>query len=151
MKEADDAIAELVQQWRVRILGLCEAASATIRRADAVHPIPALQTTSSLWSRDPGDGLISTVRDLGIGFVASARSDALSSPASCDASRICRRTTGFATGRGFRGTNLRKKPELVERVEEIADAKRLTPAQSSIAWLLAWGEGLVPIPGIKRR
>jgi aryl-alcohol dehydrogenase-like predicted oxidoreductase len=145
------AMGELVRRGKVRYLGLCEAAPATIRRAHAVHPISVLQTEYSLWSRDPEDELIPTVRELGIGFVAY-------SPLG----------RGFLTGQlrrfedlppddwrrhrpRFQGENFQKNLELVDRVKEIAATKQVTPAQLALAWLLAQGEGLVPIPGTKRR
>ncbi len=151
IEETVGAMAELVRQGKVRYLGLCEAAPATIRRAHAVHPISALQTEYSLWSRDPEDELIPTVRELGIGFVAY-------SPLG----------RGFLTGQlrrfedlppddwrrhrpRFQGENFQKNLELVDRVKEIAATKQVTPAQLALAWLLAQGEGLVPIPGTKRR
>ncbi len=144
------AMAELVRQGKVRYLGICEAAPATIRRAHAVHPISAVQTEYSLWSRDPEDEVIPTVRELDIGFVAY-------SPLG----------RGFLTGQlrrfedlaqddwrrhrpRFQGENFRKNLELVDRVNEIAATKQVTPAQLALAWLLAQ-EGVVPIPGTKRR
>jgi aryl-alcohol dehydrogenase-like predicted oxidoreductase len=150
IEETVGAMAELVRQGKVRYLGLCEAAPATIRRAHAVHPISALQTEYSLWSRDPEDELLPTLRELGIGFVAY-------SPLG----------RGFLTGRlrrfedlaeddwrrhrpRFQGENFSKNLELVERVKQIAAAKQVTPAQLALAWLLAQ-EGVVPIPGTKRR
>jgi aryl-alcohol dehydrogenase-like predicted oxidoreductase len=149
IEETVGAMAELVRQGKVRHLGLCEAAPATIRRAHAVHPLSALQTEYSLWSRDPEDELIPTVRELGIGYVAY-------SPLG----------RGFLTGQlrrfedlppddwrrhrpRFQGANFQKNLELVERVKEIADTKHVTPAQLALAWLLA--QGIVPIPGTKRR
>jgi aryl-alcohol dehydrogenase-like predicted oxidoreductase len=145
------AMAELVRQGKVRYLGLSEAAPATIRRAHAVHPISALQTEYSLWSRDPEDEILPTVRELGIGFVAY-------SPLG----------RGFLTGhlqrfedlpeddwrRGsprFQGENFQKNLELVNRVQAIAAEKRITSAQLALAWLLAQGKDIVPIPGTKRR
>ena len=149
IEETVGAMAELVRQGKVRYLGLCEAAPATIRRAHAVHPITALQTEYSLWSRDPEGELIPTVRALGIGYVAY-------SPLG----------RGFLTGQlrrfedlapddwrrhrpRFQGENFQKNLELVERVKQIAAAKSVTPAQLALAWLLA--QGIVPIPGTKRR
>ena len=145
------ALAELVWQGKVRYIGLSEAAAATLRRAQTVHPITALQTEYSLWSRDPEDDLLPTCRALGIGFVAY-------SPLG----------RGFLTGRfrnfddlppgdfrrgspRFQETNFQKNLDLVRRVEEIAHEKRRTPAQLALAWLLARGEDIVPIPGTKQR
>ena len=151
IEETVGAMAELVKQGKVRYLGLSEAASATIRRAHAVHPISALQTEYSLWSRDPEDEILGTLRELGIGFVAY-------SPLG----------RGFLTGRfrrledlpegdyrrnspRFQGENFRKNLELVKRVEQIAMVKRVTPSQIALAWLLHQGKDIVPIPGTKHR
>jgi aryl-alcohol dehydrogenase-like predicted oxidoreductase len=145
------AMAELVHQGKVRYLGLSEAAPATIRRAHAVHPITALQTEYSLWSRDPEDEILPTVRELGIGFVAY-------SPLG----------RGFLTGRfrrfedlpendfrrkspRFQGENFQKNLDLLDRVNEIATEKQVTPGQLGLAWLLAQGDDIVPIPGTKHR
>jgi len=145
------AMAELVQQGKVRYLGLSEAAPATIRRAHAVHPITALQTEYSLWTRDPEEEILRTVRELGIGFVAY-------SPLG----------RGFLTGRfrrpedipagdwrlksaRFQGENFQTNLHLVERVREIAAGRNVTPSQLALAWLLAQGEDIVPIPGTKHR
>ncbi|HXF39776.1 MAG TPA: aldo/keto reductase [Blastocatellia bacterium] len=145
------AMAELVQAGKVRYLGLSEAAPETIRRAHAVHSISALQTEYSLWSRDPEDEILATVRELGIGFVAY-------SPLG----------RGFLTGQiksfddlgaddyrryspRFRGENFAKNLELVERVNEVAREKGVTPGQLALAWVLAQGGDIVPIPGTKRR
>jgi aryl-alcohol dehydrogenase-like predicted oxidoreductase len=150
IEETVGAMAELVQQGKVKYLGLCEASPATIRQAHAVHPISALQTEYSLWSRDPEDELIPTVRELGIGYVAY-------SPLG----------RGFLTGQlrrfedlapddwrrhrpRFQGENFQKNLEVVDRVREIAATKNVTPAQLALAWLLAQ-QGVVPIPGTKRR
>ena len=144
------AMAELVQAGKVRYLGLSEAAPATIRRAHAVHPITALQTEYSLWTRDPEDGPLPTCRELGIGFVAY-------SPLG----------RGFLTGRfrspddlapndwrrnnpRFQGENFQRNLDLVARVEAIARKKRGTPAQLALAWLLSRGQDIVPIPGSTR-
>ncbi|MBD2213494.1 aldo/keto reductase [Nostoc linckia FACHB-104] len=145
------AMAELVQQGKVRYLGLSEAAPSTIRRANAVHPISALQTEYSLWSRDPEDEILPTVRELGIGFVPYSPlgrgflSGAIASPddlAPDDYRRNAPR---------FQGENFHKNLELVDKVKAIANAKGVTPSQLALAWLLAQGEDIVPIPGTKRR
>lgn len=145
------AMAELVQQGKVRYLGLSEAAPATIRRAQTIHPIAALQTEYSLWSRDPEDEILPTVRELSIGFVPY-------SPLG----------RGFLSGQfqspddfpegdyrlyspRFQGENFYKNLEVVEQVKEIAQAKGVTASQLAIAWLLAQGNDIVPIPGTKRR
>jgi aryl-alcohol dehydrogenase-like predicted oxidoreductase len=144
------AMAELVAAGKVRHLGLSEAAPDTIRRAHAVHPIAALQTEYSLWTRDPEDGLLHTTRALGIAFVAY-------SPLG----------RGFLTGRfrsiddlapddwrrnnpRFQGENFQKNLDLVARVEALAKQKGCTPAQLALAWLLARGHDIVPIPGSTR-
>jgi len=151
IEETVGAMAELVAQGKVRYLGLSEAAPATIRRAHAVHRISALQTEYSLWSRDPEDEILPTIRQLGIGFVAY-------SPLG----------RGFLTGRfrrfedlpaddyrrnspRFQGENFQQNLRLVDRVKQIAAQKHLTPSQLALAWLLAQGPDLVPIPGTKRR
>ncbi len=144
------AMTELVREGKVRYLGLSEAAPATLRRACAVHPITALQTEYSLWSRDPEGEIIPTCRDLQVGFVAY-------SPLG----------RGFLTGRfkrtedlseddwrrhhpRFEGNNLKRNLRLAETVEQMAKEKGCTPSQLAIAWLLARGEDIVPIPGTKR-
>src|SRR5881398_1208877 len=144
------AMAELVRRGKVRYLGLSEAAPATIRRAHATHPISALQTEYSLWSRDPEDEILPTCRELGIGFVAY-------SPLG----------RGFLSGAfkkyedlpvddwrrsnpRFQGENFQKNLDLVDKVREIATEKGCTPGQLALAWLLAHGEDVVPIPGTKR-
>jgi aryl-alcohol dehydrogenase-like predicted oxidoreductase len=134
----------------VRYLGLCEAAPATIRRAHAVHPISALQTEYSLWSRDPEDEVIPTVRELGIGFVAYSPlgrgflSGRIRSVEDLEAGDFRRDNPRF------QGENFQKNLELVERVEELAAAKGCTAAQIALAWVLAQGEDIVPIPGTTR-
>jgi aryl-alcohol dehydrogenase-like predicted oxidoreductase len=151
IEETVGAMAELVKEGKVRFLGLSEAAPETIRRAYAVHPISALQTEYSLWSREPEDAILPTVRELGIGFVAY-------SPLG----------RGFLSGRyknpddlpeddfrrhhpRFQGENFKRNLELVERVEEIAAEKGVTAGQLALAWVLSRGEDVVPIPGTKRR
>jgi aryl-alcohol dehydrogenase-like predicted oxidoreductase len=151
IEETVGAMKELVEAGKVRHLGLSEAGPATIRRANAVHPITALQTEYSLWSRDPEDDILPTVRELGIGFVAY-------SPLG----------RGFLTGRfqkfedlppddfrrnhpRFQGDNFGKNLELVRKIEELAAEQRCTPAQLALAWVHAQGKDIVPIPGTKRR
>jgi aryl-alcohol dehydrogenase-like predicted oxidoreductase len=144
------AMAEMVKAGKVRYIGLSEAAPETIRRANVVHPITALQTEYSLWSRDPEGELLNTVRELGIGFVAY-------SPLG----------RGFLTGRfkapedvkqsgdyrsnhpRFSGENFEKNLRLVEKVEEMAKRKKVKTSQIALAWVLAQGEDIVPIPGTK--
>jgi aryl-alcohol dehydrogenase-like predicted oxidoreductase len=150
IEETVGAMAELVTAGKVKHLGLSEAAPATIRRAAAVHPIAALQTEYSLWSRDPEDEILPTVRDLGIGFVPY-------SPLG----------RGFLTGRfrsfddlpaddyrrnqpRFQGANFQKNLDLVTLLERMAAEKRCTPSQLALAWLLHQGDDIVPIPGTKR-
>lgn len=151
IEETVGAMAELVKAGKVKYLGLSEAGPETIRRAHAVHPISALQTEYSLWSRDPEDEILPLVRELGIGFVAY-------SPLG----------RGFLTGQirkfedlaeddfrryspRFQGENFAKNLELVERVGEIAREKGCTPGQLALAWVLSRGDDIVPIPGTKRR
>ncbi len=151
IEETVGAMAKLVAEGKVRFLGLSEAAPETIRRAHAVHPITALQTEYSLWTRDPEDGVLAVCRELGIGFVAY-------SPLG----------RGFLTGRfrtiedlpaedyrraspRFQGENFQRNLDLVRRIEETAAEKHCTPAQLALAWVLAQGEDIVPIPGTKRR
>ena len=151
IEETVGAMADLVQAGKVRFLGLSEAAPATIRRANAEYPIAALQTEYSLWTRDPEDEVLPLCRELEIGFVAY-------SPLG----------RGFLTGRfrtfddlpeddyrrnspRFQGDNFQRNLDLVERVEQIARRKKVTPAQLALAWLLAQGGDIVPIPGTKQR
>ncbi len=144
-------MAELVQQGKVRYLGLSEAAPQTIRRAQAVHPISALQTEYSLWSRDPEDKVLPTVRELGIGFVPYSPlgrgflSGQFKSPDDFPEGDYRRNSPRF------QGENFYKNLELVDRVKEIAQAKEVTASQLAIAWLLAQGNDIVPIPGTKHR
>jgi aryl-alcohol dehydrogenase-like predicted oxidoreductase len=151
IEETVGTMADLVRKGKVRFLGLSEAAPTTIRRATQEHPIAALQTEYSLWTRDPEDEVLPLCRDLGIGFVAY-------SPLG----------RGFLTGRfrafddlpeddyrrsspRFQGENFQRNLDLVERVEEIARKKKCTSAQLALAWLLAQGDDIVPIPGTKQR
>ena len=145
------AMAQLVKEGKVRYLGLSEASAATLRRASAVHPITALQTEYSLWTRDPEDEVLPTCRELGIGFVAY-------SPLG----------RGFLTGQikrfedlapddyrrmspRFQGENFDKNLKLVAEIERLAAAKGCTPSQLALAWVLSRGNDILPIPGTKRR
>ncbi len=151
IEETVGAMSELVSAGKVRFLGLSEAAPATIRRAHATHPISALQTEYSLWSRDPEAEILPTVRELGIGFVpysplgrgfltGAVRSvDGL---APDDYRRFSPR---------FAGDNLEANIGIVERIDALATAKGVTPAQIALAWVHAQGDDLAPIPGTKRR
>jgi len=149
IEETVGAMAQLVEAGKVRFLGLSEAGAETIRRAHAVHPISALQSEYSLWTRDPEDGTLEVCRELGIGFVAY-------SPLG----------RGFLTGQirsfedfapddfrrmnpRFQGDNFRKNLDLVDRIADIAREKQCTPAQLALAWLLAQGDDIVPIPGTR--
>ena len=151
IEETVNAMAQLVKNGKVRHLGLSEASPLTLRRAVKVHPITALQTEYSLWTRDPEDEILTTCRELGIGFVAY-------SPLG----------RGFLTGQfrrfedlraddyrrnspRFQGENFQKNLDLVRRVEEIAQQKRCKPSQLALAWVLSRGDDIVPIPGTKRR
>jgi aryl-alcohol dehydrogenase-like predicted oxidoreductase len=151
IEETVGAMARLIEQGKVRYLGLSEAGPQTIRRAYATCPIAALQSEYSLWSRDPEDEILGVCRELGIGFIPY-------SPLG----------RGFLTGQfkkfedlppndfrrqspRFQGENFQRNLQLVERVQQVAAEKRCTPAQLALAWVLAQGEDLVPIPGTKRR
>jgi len=151
IEETVGAMSELVKAGKVRFLGMSEAAPGTVRRAHKVHSITALQTEYSLWSRDVETGILPTVRELGIGFVAY-------SPLG----------RGFLSGRfktpadipdddyrkqhpRFQGENFKRNLELVARVEELAREKKCTPSQLALAWVLAQGKDIVPIPGTKQR
>lgn len=149
IEDTIEAMAELVQEGKVRYLGLSEASPETIKRAAKVHPITALQTEYSLWSREPEEEIFDTIRELGIGFVSY-------SPLG----------RGFLTGRfktpedipeddfrrfnpRFQGENFYKNLELVKKVEELAREKNCTPGQLALAWVLSQGQDIVPIPGTK--
>jgi len=150
IEETVGAMAELVKAGKVRALGLSEAAPATIKRASKIHPIAALQTEYSLWSREPEEAIIPTCRDLGIAFVAY-------SPLS----------RGFLTGQfkkfedlppddrrrdfpRFQGDNFQRNLDLVKKIEDLAKTKSCTPGQLALAWVLAQGNDIIPIPGTKR-
>jgi aryl-alcohol dehydrogenase-like predicted oxidoreductase len=145
------AMAELVAAGKVRYLGLSEASPATIRRAHAVHPISALQTEYSLWTRDPEDDVLPTVRELGIGFVAYSPlgrgflSGQIHSPEDLAEDDFRRENPRF------QGENFSRNLELVERVRAMADEKGVTASQLALAWVLSRGDDVVPIPGTKRR
>jgi aryl-alcohol dehydrogenase-like predicted oxidoreductase len=149
IEETVGAMAELVAAGKVRFLGLSEASPRTIRRAHAVHPISALQTEYSLWSRDPEAEILPTVRELGIGFVAYSPlgrgflSGRYRSPDDFDEDDFRRAHPRF------QGENFKRNLELVERVEEIAAEKGVTPGQLALAWVLHQGDDVVPIPGTK--
>jgi aryl-alcohol dehydrogenase-like predicted oxidoreductase len=151
IEETVGAMAELVEQGKILHIGLSEAAPETLRRAQAVHPVTALQTEYSLWTRDPEAEIIPTCRELGIGFVAYSPlgrgflSGRFTSPEELDAGDFRRR------GPRFTGENLEANQRLAAKVGELAAAKGVTPAQLALAWVLAQGEDVVPIPGTKRR
>jgi aryl-alcohol dehydrogenase-like predicted oxidoreductase len=151
IEETVGAMAELVHEGKVRHLGLSEAAPETLRRASAVHPIAALQTEYSLWSRDPEDEILPTCRELGIGFVAYSPlgrgflTGAIQSVDDFEADDYRR------TSPRFQGENFQRNLDLVGRIQELAADKAVTPAQLALAWVLAQDEGIVPIPGTKRR
>jgi aryl-alcohol dehydrogenase-like predicted oxidoreductase len=151
IEETVGAMAELVGEGKIRHIGLSEAAPETIRRANAVHPITAVQTEYSLWSRDPEDEILPTCRELGIGFVPYSPlgrgflAGRFSSPDDLDEGDFRRH------GPRFTGSNLTRNLRLAAQVKEIAAEKDVTPAQLAIAWVLARGDDLVPIPGTKRR
>jgi aryl-alcohol dehydrogenase-like predicted oxidoreductase len=151
IEDTVEAMARLVKDGKVRYLGLSEAGPQTLRRANAVHPLAALQSEYSLWTRDPEDAVLAACRELGIGFVAY-------SPLG----------RGFLTGRikrfddlepddfrrfspRFQGENFQRNLELVRHIEELAAQKECTSAQFALAWVLAQGDDVVPIPGTKRR
>jgi aryl-alcohol dehydrogenase-like predicted oxidoreductase len=151
IEETVGAMAQLVKEGKVRYLGLSEASPQTLRRAMKVHPISALQTEYSLWSRDPEQEILATCRELGIGFVAYSPlgrgflTGQFSSFEDLQADDYRRNTPRF------QGENFQKNLDLVRRVEEIAVEKHCRPSQLALAWVLAQGDDIVPIPGTKRR
>ena len=151
IEETVGAMAELVQEGKVRHLGLSEAAPDTIRRAHAVHPITALQTEYSLWSREPEDEILPTCRELGIGFVAYSPlgrgflTGAIQSIEDLDEDDYRRFSPRF------QGENFQRNLDLATKISELAADKAVTPAQLALAWVLSQGEDIVPIPGTKRR
>jgi len=151
IEETVGAMAELVKEGKVRYLGLSEASPETIRKAHAVHPITALQTEYSLWSRDVEDEILPVCRELGIGFVPysplgrgflTGQIKVFDDLAEDDYRRFSPR---------FQGENFEKNLHLVKKIDELAHQKGCTPAQLALAWLLAQGNDIVPIPGTKRR
>jgi aryl-alcohol dehydrogenase-like predicted oxidoreductase len=151
IEETVGAMAQLIEQGKVRHLGLSEASPETIRRAHATHPIAALQTEYSLWSREPEEELLPTCRELGIGFVPYSPlgrgflTGEIKSFDDLDANDVRR------SHPRFQGENFQRNLDLVAAVNEMARAKGCTPAQLALAWLLAQGTDIVPIPGTKRR
>jgi aryl-alcohol dehydrogenase-like predicted oxidoreductase len=144
-------MAELVAEGKVRYLGLSEAAPETVRRAHRVHPISALQTEYSLWSRDPEEQILPTIRELGIGFVAYSPlgrgflSGSFKSPDDIPEGDFRRYSPRF------QGENFDRNMAIVERVKEMAEERGVTPAQLALAWVHQQGDDVVPIPGTKRR
>ncbi|HEX6013582.1 MAG TPA: aldo/keto reductase, partial [Geminicoccaceae bacterium] len=151
IEETVGAMAELVRQGKVRHLGLSEAAPATVRRAHAVHPIAALQTEYSLWTRDVEGEVLPTCRGLGVGFVAYSPlgrgflTGQIKSPEDLEPDDWRRQSPRF------QGENFQRNLDLVAKVEGIARRKGCTPGQLALAWVLAQGEDIVPIPGTRRR
>jgi aryl-alcohol dehydrogenase-like predicted oxidoreductase len=151
IEETVGALADLVAEGKIRHIGLSEASADTIRRANAVHPITAVQSEYSLWTRDPEAEVLPTCRELGIGFVAYSPlgrgflAGRFTSPDELDEGDFRR------TGPRFTGENLQSNLRLADKVKEIAAEKGVTPAQLAIAWVLAQGGDVVPIPGTKRR
>jgi aryl-alcohol dehydrogenase-like predicted oxidoreductase len=151
IEETVGALAELVKAGKIRHIGLSEAAVGTLRRAVKVHPIAALQTEYSLWTRDPEDEILAACRELGIGFVAysplgrgflTGQFKTFDDLAEDDYRRFSPR---------FQGENFQKNLDLVREVEEMAREKKCKPSQLALAWVLAQGDDIVPIPGTKRR
>lgn len=151
IEETVGAMARLVEEGKVRYLGLSEAAIDTIRRANSVHPITALQTEYSLWSRDPEDGILDACRELGIGFVPYSPLGRGFLTGQIKSYEDLAPDDSRRNGPRFQGDNFQKNLELVKRIREIAEEKGCTAAQLALAWVLAQGEDIVPIPGTKRR
>jgi aryl-alcohol dehydrogenase-like predicted oxidoreductase len=151
IEETVGAMAELVKEGKIRHIGLSEAAPQTIRRAHAVHPITALQTEYSLWTRDPEPEILPTCRELGIGFVPYSPlgrgflSGRFTDPDELDEGDFRRNNPRF------QGENLEANLRLAAKVREIAEEKGITPSQLALSWVLAQGDDIVPIPGTKRR
>ncbi|WP_434629846.1 aldo/keto reductase [Chromobacterium sp. CV08] len=151
IEETVGAMADLVQAGKVRWLGLSEASAATLRRAAAVHPIHALQSEYSLWTRDPEDGVLAACREVGAGFVAYSPlgrgflTGAINSPDDFAADDFRRGNPRF------QGENFQRNLQLVDKVRELAAAKGCSPAQLALAWLLAQGQDIVAIPGARKQ
>jgi aryl-alcohol dehydrogenase-like predicted oxidoreductase len=151
IEETVGAMSDLVSAGKVLYIGLSEAGVQTVRRAQAIHPLSALQSEYSLWTRDPEDELLQTLRELGVGFVAYSPlgrgflTGQLKSPDDLAADDYRRNTPRF------QGENFTRNLELVERIEAIAGRKGITSGQLALAWVLAQGDDIVPIPGTKRR
>jgi aryl-alcohol dehydrogenase-like predicted oxidoreductase len=149
IEETIQAMADLVKEGKIRYIGMSEAAPETIRRAAKIHKITALQTEYSLWSRDPEDEILATVRELGIGFVPYSPlgrgflTGQIKSPDDFDADDFRRHNPRF------QGENFKRNLELVDKVKELADEKGCTTGQLALAWVLAQGEDIVPIPGTR--
>jgi len=151
IEETVGAMKELVEAGKVRHLGLSEAGPETIRRAAAIHPITALQSEYSLWTRDPEDGILETTRELGIGFVAySPLGRGFLTGAIKDRNDLDEGDSRRGRFPRFNDDNFDRNVELVAKVEELAGEKGVTPGQLALAWGLAQGEDIVPIPGTKR-
>ena len=150
IEETVGAMAELVKEGRVRSLGLSEASPKTLKRAVRVHPIAALQSEYSLWTRDPEDEVLPTCRDLGIGFVAYSPLGRGFLAGKLNPADLALDDFRRAVPR-FRGENFDRNAELVSRVEAMGQEKNCKPAQLALAWILAQGDDIVPIPGTKRR
>ncbi|WP_437774295.1 aldo/keto reductase [Sorangium sp. So ce1097] len=151
IEDSVGAMADLVKAGKVRAIGLSEAGPATLRRAHAVHPLASVQTEYSLWTRDPEDGVLDVCRELGIGFLAysplgrgflTGQIKRFEDLAPDDYRRISPR---------FQGDNFQRNLDLVAKVEDIAREKGVTASQLALAWVLAQGDHIVPIPGTKRR
>ena len=151
IEETVGAMARLVEQGKVRYLGMCEAAPATIRRAHAVHPISVLQTEYSLWSRDAEDGILPTCRELGIGFMAYSPLGRGFLTGAIDSLEALEEKDRRRDHPRFQAENLERNQRLLKPIREVAEAKGCSPAQLALAWVLSKGDDIVPIPGAKQR
>jgi aryl-alcohol dehydrogenase-like predicted oxidoreductase len=151
IEETVGAMADLVRAGKIRWLGLSEASAETVRRAHAVHPITALQTEYSLWSREPEESILAAVRELGIGFVAYSPLGRGFLTGEIKREKDLAADDWRRTNPRFQGENFQRNLDLVRHVETIAREKGCAPAQLALAWVLAQGDDIVPIPGTKRR